>query len=161
MELKVTKMSLENKILPININKTYQIKLNDIENAGTIASSIKLMLKRNNFDRAFIKRVTIGLYEAEINVTIHSYGGNAKVEITDEYVEITFNDNGPGIECIESAMNEGFSTASSIAIENGFGAGMGLPNIKSVSDEMDLESSSSGTVLRLKFNVNSDKFPIN
>jgi anti-sigma regulatory factor (Ser/Thr protein kinase) len=141
----------------IDITNTYQIKFNDIENAGTVASVTKGMLKKYGFSRTFIKRVTVGLYEAEINVTIHSFGGEATVLITDDYVDITFRDNGPGIEDITIAMVEGFSTASSIAIENGFGAGMGLPNINSVADEMDLESSSDGTILRIRFYVSSNK----
>jgi anti-sigma regulatory factor (Ser/Thr protein kinase) len=141
----------------INITNTYQIKYNDIENAGTVASVTKGMLKKHGFSRTFIKRVTIGLYEAEINVTIHSFGGEVTIIITDDYVDITFSDKGPGIEDITIAMIEGFSTASSMAIENGFGAGMGLPNIKSVADEMDLDSSTAGTNLRIRFYVTSNK----
>ncbi|MFK5884166.1 MAG: ATP-binding protein [Candidatus Izemoplasma sp.] len=141
----------------INISNTYQIKYNDIENAGTVASVTKGMLKKYGFSRTFIKRVTIGLYEAEINVTIHSLGGEVTIIITDDYVDITFSDKGPGIEDITIAMIEGFSTASSMAIENGFGAGMGLPNIKSVADEMDLDSSTAGTNLRIRFYVTSNK----
>ena len=134
----------------------YEIERNDIGNAGTVASLTKRTLKKQGFSREFVKRVTIGVYEAEINVVIHSYGGKATVELTDEYVEIIFTDVGPGIESIENAMTEGWSTASKYAIENGFGAGMGLPNIKACSDEMDLQSSKEGTTLRIRFYITED-----
>ncbi|MBN2604986.1 MAG: ATP-binding protein [Bacilli bacterium] len=139
-----------------NYSKEFTIQRNDIGNAGTVSSLTKRELKRRGFSREFVKTVTIGVYEAEINVVIHSYGGTALLEITDDYVQITFKDTGPGIENIENAMTAGFSTASSYAIENGFGAGMGLPNIKAVSNEMDLSSSPSGTTLRIRFNICSD-----
>lgn len=129
----------------------YPIERNDIGNAGTVASLTKRALKKRGFSPEFIKRVTIGVYEAEINVVIHSYGGNAKIHISDDLCEITFVDRGPGIPCIDDAMQAGFSTASPYAIENGFGAGMGLPNIKAVSDEMSLESSDEGTKLTMRF----------
>lgn len=139
-----------------NSLKEYNIERNDIGNAGTVASLTKRALKKQGLSREFVKRVTIGVYEAEINVVIHSYGGKATVEITNEFVEINFNDNGPGIENIENAMTEGWSTASKYAIENGFGAGMGLPNIKACADEMDLDSSKEGTNLRIRFYINED-----
>ena len=134
-------------------SREYSIERNDIANAGTVASLTKRALKKRGLSRSFIKTVTIGVYEAEINVVIHSYGGKALVNITDDFVEVTFTDVGPGIPNIEQALTAGFSTASSLAIENGFGAGMGLPNIHSVSDEMDLRSSEDGTFLHIKFNI--------
>jgi len=134
-------------------SKEYNIERNDIANAGTVSSLTKRALKKRGLSREFVKQVTIGVYEAEINVVIHSYGGTVKVEITDDHAEITFKDKGPGIPNIEQALTAGFSTASSYAIENGFGAGMGLPNIQAVSDEMDLQSSEDGTYLRIKFYI--------
>lgn len=139
-----------------NYSKEFQIQKNDIGNAGTVASLTKRELKKRGFTRDFVKTVTIGIYEAEINVVIHSYGGNCVVNIDDECVDIVFTDVGPGIEDINSALTPGFSTASHYAIENGFGAGMGLPNIESVSDEMKLTSSKEGTVLHMKFNITGD-----
>lgn len=139
-------------------NREHNIERNDIANAGTVASLTKRALKQRGLSREFIKQVTIGVYEAEINVVIHSYGGTAHVAIDDDFVEITFQDKGPGIENIEQALQAGFSTASSYAIENGFGAGMGLPNIQAVSDEMDLQSSEQGTYLRIKFNIKEDSY---
>lgn len=137
-------------------SKTYNIARNDIANAGTVASLTKRALKNRGLSREFVKTVTIGVYEAEINVVIHSYGGTAEVYINDDYVEIKFEDTGPGIPNIEQALTAGFSTASSYAIENGFGAGMGLPNIQAVSDEMDLQSTEDGTHLRIKFNISEN-----
>ena len=139
-----------------NYSKEFQIQKNDIGNAGTVASLTKRELKRRGLTRDFVKTVTIGIYEAEINVVIHSYGGTCVVIINDEFVDVTFKDKGPGIESIESALTPGFSTASHYAIENGFGAGMGLPNIKSVSDEMELTSSTKGTILHMKFNISGE-----
>jgi anti-sigma regulatory factor (Ser/Thr protein kinase) len=134
-------------------SKKYNIERNDINNAGTVASLTKRALKKRGLSREFVKQVTIGVYEAEINVVIHSYGGTVVVNISDDQVDITFTDIGPGIPSIEKALTKGYSTASSYAIENGFGAGMGLPNIKAVSDEMDLKSSEEGTVLYMKFDI--------
>jgi anti-sigma regulatory factor (Ser/Thr protein kinase) len=139
-------------------SREYDIKRNDIANAGTVASLTKRALKKRGLSREFIKTVTIGVYEAEINVVIHSYGGSVHVQIEDDFVEITFRDKGPGIENIERALTKGYSTASSYAIENGFGAGMGLPNIQAVSDEMDLQSSEDGTYLRIKFDIEDSHY---
>ena len=136
-----------------NYLQEYDIERNDIGNAGTVASLTKRALKRRGLSRDFVKKVTIGVYEAEINVVIHSYGGKVVVGITDECIDVTFTDVGPGIPNIEQALTAGFSTASSYAIENGFGAGMGLPNIHSVADEMDLRSSEDGTYLHIKFKI--------
>lgn len=139
-------------------SREYDIKRNDIANAGTVASLTKRALKKRGLSREFIKQVTIGVYEAEINVVIHSYGGHVRVDINDDTVEITFKDNGPGIENIEQALTAGYSTASSYAIENGFGAGMGLPNIQAVSDEMDLQSSEEGTRLHMLFYIKDSHY---
>lgn len=138
--------------------KEYQIIRNDIANAGTIASLTKRALKKRGLSREFVKQVTIGVYEAEINVVIHSYGGKVVVNITDEFIEVTFTDIGPGIPNIEQALQKGFSTASSYAIENGFGAGMGLPNIKAVSDYMDIKSSEDGTILYMRFDIRDEYY---
>lgn len=138
--------------------RVFEIERNDIGNAGTVASLTKRELKKRGFSREFVKTITIGVYEAEINVVIHSYGGTVKVEINDKFIEISFRDKGPGIESIDNAMTEGFSTASKYAIENGFGAGMGLPNIKAVSDEMTLNSSKEGTNLIIRFYVKEDSY---
>lgn len=121
--------------------------------AGVIASRVKKLLKEKNVDASIIRKVSIAVYEAEINVVIHSKGGEATVEITDNYLEVKFDDVGPGIDDIPMALSEGWSTASDFARGNGFGAGMGLPNIKACSDDFGLMSSPDGTHLKIGFNL--------
>lgn len=129
---------------------TYKIFSMDLENAGYVSSKIKKMLNEKNVDRGIIRRVAIASYEAEINVVIHSYGGycNAIFE-DDDLLKLEFIDCGPGIESIENAMKEGWSTASRQDRENGFGAGMGFPNMKKASDKLDVVSSPSGTIVTI------------
>lgn len=112
----------------------------DFANAGNVASTVKKMLRQLNIDSHVTKRIVIGLYEAEVNVVAHAFSGTAEIEIDDEKVHITINDSGPGISDIATAMQEGFSTASSRVREMGFGAGMGLANMKRNSDIMNIES---------------------
>jgi anti-sigma regulatory factor (Ser/Thr protein kinase) len=150
--------SLKNNSNLEDYHREYVIERNDIANAGTVASLTKRALKKRGLSREFVKTVTIGVYEAEINVVIHSYGGKVTVDIDNEAIEITFKDTGPGIQDIELAKTAGYSTASSYAIENGFGAGMGLPNIIAVSDEMKLESSEEGTNLYIRFDLKDEYY---
>lgn len=112
----------------------------DFANAGNIASSVKKVLKQLNIDHHVSKRIVIALYEAEVNVVAHAYSGTAQVMIDNEKILITVSDKGPGIENIEKAMEEGFSTASPAVREMGFGAGMGLSNMKKNSDVMNISS---------------------
>lgn len=130
-----------------NITGEYQIEAMDLENAGTVSSIIKKTLIFEGIERSIIKRVSIAVYEAEINVVIHSYGGTCKYLIDDKKIQVTFKDTGPGIPDIEQAIQPGFSTANSQAIYYGFGAGMGLMNIKNASDEFNITSSPQGTTL--------------
>ena len=125
----------------------------DLDNAGYISSKIKKMLNERNIDHGIIRRVAIASYEAEINVVIHSYGGYCNVIFDDDQLKIEFIDCGPGIESIENAMKEGWSTASKQDRENGFGAGMGFPNMKKASDKLDVVSSSSGTTVTIYFKL--------
>ena len=123
---------------------TYDISTS-LENAGYISSKIKRMLNTWGIDKQIIRRVAIASYEAEINVVIHSYGGICNVEYDENELRIEFLDRGPGIPSIENAMKEGWSTASQQDRENGFGAGMGFPNMKRASDELIVDSSPDGT----------------
>ena len=121
----------------------YKIKGGDFSEAGTISSKLKKILKQLNIDNKIIKKVVIALYEAEVNVIAHAYNGKVKIEIN-------IKDKGPGIENIAKAMEKGFSTATSKVREMGFGAGMGLPNIKKNSDKLDIKSKvSEGTNLKI------------
>lgn len=93
------------------------------------------------YNGAVLKRVAIAMYEAEINMAVHAGGGEAFVEITDTYIKIIMKDCGPGIPCVEKALEEGYSTAPQMIQELGFGAGMGLHNMQTNSDELHIESS--------------------
>ncbi|XMB86867.1 anti-sigma regulatory factor [Mycoplasmatota bacterium WC44] len=131
----------------------YKIKSQDLSEAGIIASTIKKKLRQLNISNSVVRKVAIAVYEAEINVVIHSRGGDAEVFLSDGYIKIIFTDFGPGIDDIPAALSEGWSTASDYARGNGFGAGMGLPNIKALADEFNLMSSPGGTILKIGFNL--------
>jgi anti-sigma regulatory factor (Ser/Thr protein kinase) len=126
----------------------YKIMGGDFANAGFASSEVKKILKQINVDPKIIKRIVVALYEAEVNVCAHAYAGKIMVTITPEQIDVTVADKGPGIENIEQAMVEGYSTASPAVREMGFGAGMGLPNIKKNTDQMNIESEfGKGTTL--------------
>lgn len=138
------------------VDKEYQIIARNYEFAGRASSDIKRTLKAMGYDRCFVKRVCAASYEAEINVVIHSVGGYATFHLDEEKVLLEYFDDGPGIFDIELAMTEGYSTASELDHQNGFGAGMGLSNIKKCADEMILESDHEGTHLKLTFLIGSE-----
>ena len=128
----------------------YHIDGGDFVNAGKASSAVKRVLKQLNVPSKRIKRVVIALYEMEVNVVAHASQGQIEVEIESEKISITVKDSGPGIPDLEKAMEEGFTTASREVREMGFGAGMGLPNIKRNSDLMEIESTpGEGTTVRI------------
>lgn len=135
------------------LSKKFLIKRMNLTDAGSISSYIKKELTKLGVDPRIIRRVAIASYEAEINVVIHSYGGYCLFTVDGDTITLEFVDSGPGIVSIPQAMQSGFSTANDIAKTNGFGAGMGLPNIKNASDEFDIKSSDKGTELTIKFRV--------
>ncbi len=108
--------------------------------AGEASVQVKKILRKIGFDPETIRRVSIAMYEGEINMVIHAGGGKAEVKIEEDRIVIILTDNGPGIADIEQAMQEGFSTAPDNIRSMGFGAGMGLPNMKRYTDEMDIKS---------------------
>jgi len=116
----------------------FEIEGGNFSKAGTASSEVKKILKQLNVDPKLIKRVVVALYEAEVNVVAHAYEGNVIVNISVERIQIMVSDIGPGIPDVEKAMVQGFSTASKEVREMGFGAGMGLPNIKKNTDEMNI-----------------------
>jgi len=116
----------------------------DFEGAGHASTEIKKALKELNLDPKLIRRIAIASYELEINQVVHSYGGTITCKIENDRVVITALDTGPGIENIELALQEGWSTANEWIRSLGFGAGMGLANTKRVSDEFTIESSAGG-----------------
>lgn len=133
----------------------YNIDKDDFIKAGEASSNIKKFLTKKGFDPKLVRKVAISTYESEMNIIIHSYGGKITVNIIPEYIEVIAEDNGPGIENIDLTLEEGYSTASEKAREMGFGAGMGLPNIKKFCDEFRIESQKGGsTKLYMKFLYN-------
>ena len=134
------------------VKEEFQIIAKNYELAGRASSAIKKKLKKLNIDRSLLKKICGASYEAEINVVIHSFGGYMTFEINDDhYIELNIYDDGPGIKDINLAMTEGYSTATELDHINGFGAGMGMSNMKRLSDVMEVYSSESGTHIRLIF----------
>lgn len=118
----------------------YPVMTMDFSTAGEASSNIKKILRELGIDAAVIRRVAIATYEAEINIAIHSNGGVIRLEIYPEKVVVVAQDQGPGIANIDLAMQQGYSTATNEVRELGFGAGMGLPNMKKCCDHFAIES---------------------
>jgi anti-sigma regulatory factor (Ser/Thr protein kinase) len=132
---------------------SFPVASGDYASAGEVSAKIKGILKMIGLDPALIRRVTIAAYEAELNMIIHSKGGHMTLKISPEEISVASDDMGPGIEDIELAMQEGYSTASSNIRMMGFGAGMGLPNMKKNSDVFEIKSGKDGTSIRLDFKI--------
>ena len=118
----------------------YQVFEADFVNAGSASSAVKKTLKQLNIDPKTIKRVVVALYEAEVNAIAHAYGGTITADIESDRIRMVVADTGPGIPDIDWAMQEGHSTASPEVRDMGFGAGMGLPNIKNNVDKLNVTS---------------------
>ncbi|MBC8570685.1 ATP-binding protein [Zongyangia hominis] len=118
----------------------YTVPGDDFTRAGEASGSVKKALKKLGVCPDAVRKVAIAMYEGEINMVIHANGGEITVEITPEAVDMVLRDQGPGIENIDLAMQEGYSTAPDNVRALGFGAGMGLPNMKKYTDEMKVES---------------------
>lgn len=128
----------------------YHIDGGDFVNAGKASSAVKRVLKQLDVPAKTIKRVVIALYESEVNVVAHASRGEIEAVIEPDKIVITVKDSGPGIPDIEKAMTEGYTTASREVREMGFGAGMGLANIKRNSDDLQIESvPGEGTTVRI------------
>ena len=113
--------------------------------------AVKKKLRQLGFPPDVIRKVSIAMYEGEINMVIHADGGTADVEVTDDEIVIILADHGPGIPNVEMAMQEGFSTARDNIRALGFGAGMGLPNMKKYTDEMKIDTEVGvGTTITMK-----------
>lgn len=123
-----------------NLVFRFDVEGNDFTSAGQASVQVKKNLRQLGFDNEIIRRVSIAMYEGEINMVIHAGGGVAEVQVFEDYIKIILEDSGPGIKDIEKAMQAGFSTATDTIRSLGFGAGMGLPNMKKNSDEMTIES---------------------
>jgi serine/threonine-protein kinase RsbT len=118
----------------------YEIEGGNFSKAGNASSAVKKILKQLNVDSRIIKRVVVALYEGEVNVVAHAEKGSMLVDIDEQRIRIRIEDSGPGIPDIDLAMQAGFSTASAAVREMGFGAGMGLPNMKKNTDQMSVTS---------------------
>lgn len=131
----------------------FDVDGDDFTSAGQASVQVKKSLRQLGIDPETIRRVSIAMYEGEINMVIHAGGGVAEVGVYDEYIEIVLDDHGPGISDIDKAMQEGYSTASDNIRSLGFGAGMGLPNMKKNTDKLEIFSTPNvGTKIVMRVN---------
>ena len=131
----------------------YEVDGENFASAGNASESVKRTLKQMGVSPVSVRRVAIAMYEGEINMVIHAHGGKAEVEIYPDRIDIWLRDRGPGIADIDLAMKAGYSTATENIRSLGFGAGMGLPNMKKYSDEMKINSEVGvGTTVFLRVN---------
>ena len=132
----------------------YDVAGDDFTRAGEASGAVKAALKQLGFRPDIIRRVAIVMYEGEINMVIHANGGTADVDVEPDLITVVLTDNGPGIPDVEKAMQEGYSTASETVRNLGFGAGMGLPNIKKYTDELHIDTVlGQGTTITMKIRV--------
>ena len=137
-----------------DLKLNYEVDGGDLIQAGEASSKMKMTLKKMGLPPEVIRRASICMYEGEINMVIHADGGTITVTISDTDITMVLADTGPGIPDIEQAMQEGFSTAREEVRSLGFGAGMGLPNMKRYSDEMHIDTVvGQGTTITMKVNL--------
>ena len=135
----------------------YSVPGDDFTRAGEASGDVKHRLKKLGYNPTAIRRVAIAMYEGEINMVIHADGGVAELEVDEEKIVIVLKDKGPGIPDIDKAMEEGWSTASPTVRARGFGAGMGLPNMKRNADEMDIQTTLGvGTTVTMVIYIGGD-----
>ena len=135
------------------LNFKYDVQKDDFTCAGEASGKIKRTLKDLGFDSNLIRNIAIAVYEGEINMVIHADGGVITCDIEPECITVVLDDKGPGIPDVDLAMQAGYSTAPDNVRALGFGAGMGLPNIRKNTSEMDVDTSPSGTTITMKFNI--------
>ena len=133
---------------------SYVVSGTDFTRAGEASGDVKRKLKTMGADPGAVRKVSIAMYEGEINMVIHAHGGEIDVYITEDQVRMVLTDHGPGIADIEKAMQAGYSTAPDNIRTLGFGAGMGLPNMKKYSDSMEIRTKlGEGTVVEMIVNL--------
>lgn len=138
-----------------NLKLHFDVPGDDFTRAGEASGKVKKTLKDLGFNPEVVRKTVIALYEAEINLVIHAGGGEIDVEISPECIDMVLTDQGPGIPDVALAMKEGYSTAPDNVRSLGFGAGMGLPNIKKYTDDMRIDSVvGEGTTMYLKVFTN-------
>ena len=136
------------------VNFHFEIDGDNFTSAGEASVMVKKMLRQMGFSAETIRRVSVAMYEGEINMVIHANGGVADVNVYGDKIEIILADKGPGIPDISLAMQEGFSTAPDDIRSLGFGAGLGLPNMKKYTDSIDIETEVGvGTTVRMTVKV--------
>lgn len=135
----------------------YDVSGTDFATAGSASSDIKKKLKQLGVPAAVIKRTAVAMYEAEMNMVVHAGGGTADIDIGDAEIVIIMQDHGPGIPDLDKAMQEGYSTAPPAVQGLGFGAGMGLPNMKRNSDFMTIDTAAGrGTTVTMKILIDGE-----
>lgn len=136
------------------VNFHYEVDGDNFVSAGQASVRVKKNLREMELDSSIIRQVSIAMYEGEINMVIHAGGGQADVNVYEDHIDIILDDKGPGIADIDLAMQEGYSTANDNVRSLGFGAGMGLPNMKRYTDEMKIESTvGKGTKITMRVNL--------
>ncbi|MCI5705215.1 ATP-binding protein [Candidatus Pseudoscillospira sp. SGI.172] len=136
------------------VKLVYPVEGGDLIEAGEASSKMKMTLKKLGLPPDVIRRASICMYEGEINMVIHADGGRAEVDVGMDEIVIRMIDQGPGIPDVGKAMEEGFSTAGDMARDLGFGAGMGLPNMKRYSDDMSIETKvGTGTTVTIRIKI--------
>ena len=140
------------------VKLTYEIDGENFSAAGEASTAVKRVLKKLKLPPAIVRRAVVCMYEGEINMVIHADGGEALLEVDEEAIRIILKDRGPGIPDIDKAMEEGWSTASSNVRAMGFGAGMGLPNMKRNADDMKIETELGvGTTVTMTINIGGEE----
>jgi serine/threonine-protein kinase RsbT len=138
----------------ILFNHDFIIEGSDFSKAGMVSTEVKSILKKIGFDPKLVRRVAISTYEGEMNVVMHAKRAQVHLTVTPKMVEVRIDDEGKGIPDVEAAMQEGFTTATEEMRAMGFGSGMGLPNIKKNSDELEVTSEvGKGTTLQIRFHI--------
>lgn len=138
-----------------NLNFHFNVDGENFSSAGEASVVVKKKLRQLGFPPDIIRRVSIAMYEGEINMVIHANGGDADVTVDDDYITIVLKDTGPGIPDVNLAMQEGYSTARESIRALGFGAGMGLPNMKKYTDSMEIDTTVGvGTTITMKIALN-------
>ena len=133
---------------------TYEVRTADYQTAGDASAAIKRKLKQLGIDSKILRRIAVASYEVELNLIIHSLGGTLTMEMTPTEIKLISKDVGPGIPSIDKALQEGYSTASEEARTLGFGAGMGLPNMRRNADGFHIESEmGKGTSIEMSFSL--------
>lgn len=139
----------------MSMKMSYQVDGGDLVRAGEASSAMKTRLKKLGLPPEAIRRASICMYEGEINMVIHANGGVVDVTVDLDNITMVLRDSGPGIPDVEQAMEAGYSTANTVARDLGFGAGMGLPNMKRYSDTMEINSVvGQGTTITMTIKIN-------